>query len=87
MSVCSVIINKTFWIFFIFVLFNFLLAYSLKYIINFFYLRDGTTDVTRTLHFGDPTDFQKEAYTRVLKGQLTLGATVFPNKIKVSFIF
>lgn len=44
--------------------------------------KDGTTDVTRTLHFGDPTDFQKEAYTRVLKGQLTLGATVFPNKIK-----
>lgn len=43
---------------------------------------DGTTDVTRTLHFGNPTDFQKETYTRVLKGQLSLGATIFPTKIK-----
>uniref|UniRef100_A0A0K8TT40 Putative xaa-pro aminopeptidase n=1 Tax=Tabanus bromius TaxID=304241 RepID=A0A0K8TT40_TABBR len=43
---------------------------------------DGTTDVTRTLHFGTPTDFEKEAYTRVLKGQLTLAATIFPKKVK-----
>ncbi|EDV97544.1 xaa-Pro aminopeptidase ApepP [Drosophila grimshawi] len=43
---------------------------------------DGTTDVTRTFHFGNPTDFQKETYTRVLKGQLALGATVFPTKTK-----
>ncbi|KAH8307741.1 hypothetical protein KR044_011756 [Drosophila immigrans] len=43
---------------------------------------DGTTDVTRTLHFGQPTDFQKETYTRVLKGQLALGSTVFPTKVK-----
>lgn len=43
---------------------------------------DGTTDVTRTFHFGEPTDFQKETYTRVLKGQLALGATIFPTKIK-----
>lgn len=27
----------------------------------------GTTDVTRTLHLGEPTDEQKEAYTLVLK--------------------
>ena len=46
--------------------------------------RDGTTDVTRTFHFGTPTDFQCEAYTRVLKGQLTLGSTIFPAKVKVS---
>uniref|UniRef100_A0A1I8N275 Metallopeptidase family M24 n=1 Tax=Musca domestica TaxID=7370 RepID=A0A1I8N275_MUSDO len=44
--------------------------------------RDGTTDVTRTWHFGEPTDFQMETYTRVLKGQLALGATVFPKKVK-----
>ncbi|XP_013109085.1 xaa-Pro aminopeptidase ApepP isoform X1 [Stomoxys calcitrans] len=44
--------------------------------------KDGTTDVTRTLHFGEPTDFQMETYTRVLKGQLGLGATIFPNKVK-----
>ncbi|KAI8043290.1 xaa-Pro aminopeptidase ApepP [Drosophila gunungcola] len=43
---------------------------------------DGTTDVTRTLHFGEPTDFQREAYTRVLKGQLSFGSTVFPAKVK-----
>lgn len=44
--------------------------------------KDGTTDVTRTLHFGTPTDFQMETYTRVLKGQLTLGSTIFPKKVK-----
>lgn len=44
--------------------------------------RDGTTDVTRTIHFGTPTDFQKEAYTRVLKGQLSLASTIFPLKVK-----
>ncbi|KAH8333677.1 hypothetical protein KR059_002320, partial [Drosophila kikkawai] len=43
---------------------------------------DGTTDVTRTLHFGEPTDFEKEAYTRVLKGQLSLGSAVFPALVK-----
>jgi len=41
---------------------------------------DGTTDVTRTWHFGTPTDFQKEAFTRVLRGQLRISAMVFPNK-------
>ncbi|KAL1491213.1 hypothetical protein ABEB36_011846 [Hypothenemus hampei] len=44
--------------------------------------RDGTTDVTRTLHFGTPTDYEKECYTRVLKGQLQLASRVFPTKIK-----
>ena len=28
---------------------------------------DGTTDTTRTVHFGKPTEFEKEAYTRVQK--------------------
>ncbi|XP_037944861.1 xaa-Pro aminopeptidase ApepP [Teleopsis dalmanni] len=44
--------------------------------------KDGTTDVTRTFHFGKPTEFQKETYTRVLKGQLSFGATIFPAKVK-----
>ena len=35
------------------------------------------------MHFGVPTDFQMETYTRVLKGQITLAATIFPNKVKV----
>jgi len=44
--------------------------------------RDGTTDVTRTLSFGTPSAFQKECYTRVLKGQLGLCRAIFPNKTK-----
>ena len=40
---------------------------------------DGTTDITRTLHFGTPTDFQKEAYTLVLKGHIQLDKLVFPK--------
>lgn len=43
--------------------------------------KDGTTDVTRTMHFGTPTDYEKECFTRVLKGQIKLGTAVFPNKI------
>lgn len=40
---------------------------------------DGTTDTTRTLHFGTPTDFEKKAYTLVLKGNIALDMTVFPK--------
>ena len=29
--------------------------------------RDGTTDVTRTLHFGTPSEHEARCYTRVLK--------------------
>ncbi|CAK9290978.1 unnamed protein product [Gordionus sp. m RMFG-2023] len=42
---------------------------------------DGTTDVTRTFHFGSPTKFQKEVYTRVLMGSINLASLVFPNYI------
>jgi Xaa-Pro aminopeptidase len=31
---------------------------------------DGTTDTTRTLHFGTPTAEEVEAYTRVLQGHI-----------------
>uniref|UniRef100_A0A2P2I282 Xaa-Pro aminopeptidase 1-like n=1 Tax=Hirondellea gigas TaxID=1518452 RepID=A0A2P2I282_9CRUS len=41
--------------------------------------KDGTTDVTRTLHYGSPTEFQKEAYTRVLMGSIDLAKLVFPK--------
>lgn len=41
--------------------------------------RDGTTDVTRTLHFGKPTDAEREAYTLVLKGNIALDMAVFPK--------
>lgn len=40
---------------------------------------DGTTDVTRTMHFGDPTDFERESFTRVFKGQWQMGTLVFPK--------
>ncbi|XP_054978922.1 xaa-Pro aminopeptidase 2 [Sorex araneus] len=39
---------------------------------------DGTTDITRTVHWGTPTDFQKEAYTRVLMGNIDLSRLIFP---------
>ena len=40
---------------------------------------DGTTDTTRTLHFGEPTDMEREAYTLVLKGNIALELAVFPK--------
>ncbi|XP_064603094.1 xaa-Pro aminopeptidase 1-like isoform X2 [Liolophura sinensis] len=39
---------------------------------------DGTTDVTRTFHFGTPTDFEKEAYTLVLMGAIDLALLKWP---------
>lgn len=40
---------------------------------------DGTTDVTRTYHFGKPTDLEKTAFTLVLKGLIGLDSAVFPK--------
>lgn len=40
--------------------------------------RDGTTDVTRTIHFGTPNAFEKECFTRVLKGHIALDMAIFP---------
>jgi Xaa-Pro aminopeptidase len=45
---------------------------------------DGTTDTTRTVHFGNPTDWEKECYTRVLLGNLDLERVVWPNTWGVS---
>lgn len=44
--------------------------------------RDGTTDVTRTIHLGTPTQHEKECFTRVLKGMIGLAMAVFPDKTK-----
>ncbi|XP_053548036.1 xaa-Pro aminopeptidase 2 [Bombina bombina] len=41
---------------------------------------DGTTDITRTVHWGNPTDLEKEAYTRVLMGNIDLTTLVFPPR-------
>lgn len=65
----------------VFLLYNY---YILIYRYFFFYRnRDGTTDVTRTLHFGTPTDYQKECFTRVFKGQANLAMSKFPHKVLV----
>lgn len=40
---------------------------------------DGTTDTTRTLHFGQPTEMERKAYTLVLKGVIALDSAVFPK--------
>jgi Xaa-Pro aminopeptidase len=39
----------------------------------------GTTDVTRTVHLGVPSQEQKEWYTLVLKGHIALAQAVFPK--------
>ncbi|KAJ1679644.1 hypothetical protein EV182_001628 [Spiromyces aspiralis] len=40
---------------------------------------DGTTDVTRTCHFSEPTDWEKECFTRVLKAHIALDRAIFPT--------
>ncbi|KAM1802148.1 hypothetical protein ACFX11_033653 [Malus domestica] len=42
---------------------------------------DGTTDITRTVHFGEPTTRQKECFTRVLQGHIALDEAVFPENM------
>uniref|UniRef100_A0A8C5T8B4 Xaa-Pro aminopeptidase 1 n=1 Tax=Malurus cyaneus samueli TaxID=2593467 RepID=A0A8C5T8B4_9PASS len=44
--------------------------------------KDGTTDVTRTMHFGTPSAYEKECFTYVLKGHIAVSAAVFPNGTK-----
>ncbi|XP_076445429.1 xaa-Pro aminopeptidase 1-like isoform X2 [Babylonia areolata] len=38
-----------------------------------------TTDVTRTMHYGTPTDFMIECYTRVLMGSIDLADLIWPE--------
>lgn len=40
---------------------------------------DGTTDVTRTIHFGEVSQRMKDCYTLVLKGHIALARVVFPE--------
>ncbi|KAI8873809.1 Creatinase/aminopeptidase, partial [Ramicandelaber brevisporus] len=40
---------------------------------------DGTTDTTRTFHFGEPTAWERETFTRVLQGHIALDRAVFPE--------
>ena len=40
---------------------------------------DGTTDITRTIALGKPTAEQKDRFTRILKGHISLAMTRFPR--------
>lgn len=40
---------------------------------------DGTTDVTRTWHFGTPSPTEIRAFTRVLQGHITIDTSIFPQ--------
>lgn len=42
---------------------------------------DGTTDITRTMAIGDPTDQHKACYTRVLQGMIAISRARFPKGI------
>ncbi len=39
---------------------------------------DGTTDITRTVALGTPTEEERHDYTLVLKGHVTLASAIFP---------
>ncbi|GAM28212.1 hypothetical protein SAMD00019534_113880, partial [Acytostelium subglobosum LB1] len=43
--------------------------------------KDGTTDVTRTTHYGTPSQHEIDCYTRVLKGHIQLSIIKFPAKV------
>jgi Xaa-Pro aminopeptidase len=43
--------------------------------------RDGTTDVTRTVAVGPPTDEMRDRFTRVLKGHIAVATAVFPKGV------
>ncbi|HEY8592625.1 MAG TPA: aminopeptidase P family protein [Sphingomicrobium sp.] len=40
---------------------------------------DGTTDITRTVPIGEPTDEMRDRFTRVLKGHIAIATAVFPR--------
>jgi Xaa-Pro aminopeptidase len=42
---------------------------------------DGTTDITRTLAVGSPSEEMRERFTRVLRGHIAIARAVFPDGI------
>jgi Xaa-Pro aminopeptidase len=40
---------------------------------------DGTTDITRTVIVGEPTEEMRDRFTRVLKGHIAIATAVFPK--------
>ena len=45
---------------------------------------DGTTDITRTLAIGQPTDEMRDRFTRVLRGHIALATAIFPKGVRGS---
>jgi Xaa-Pro aminopeptidase len=43
--------------------------------------QDGTTDITRTIAIGPPTEEMRDRFTRVLKGHIALATSVFPKGV------
>ncbi|NUT00149.1 MAG: aminopeptidase P family protein [Sphingomonas sp.] len=41
--------------------------------------RDGTTDITRTVVIGEPTQEMRDRFTRVLKGHIAVATAIFPK--------
>ncbi|KAF8598400.1 Creatinase/aminopeptidase [Ceratobasidium sp. AG-I] len=41
--------------------------------------KDGTCETTRTVHFGNPSEEQCEAFTGVLKGHIAIDSAIFPQ--------
>ena len=41
---------------------------------------DGTTDITRTIAVGKPTEEMRDRFTRVLKGHIAIATAIFPEK-------
>lgn len=50
---------------------------------NYFIFKGGTTDVTRTVHFGTPRQIEKEVYTRLLKGCIDIASVTFKEGYKL----
>jgi Xaa-Pro aminopeptidase len=45
---------------------------------------DGTTDITRTVAVGEPTQEMRDRFTRVLKGHIAIATAVFPKGVRGS---
>src|SRR3954465_8316806 len=45
---------------------------------------DGTTDITRTVPIGQPTEEMRDRFTRVLKGHIAIATAVFPKDTRGS---
>ena len=41
--------------------------------------QDGTTDITRTVPIGEPTDEMRDRFTRVLQGHIAIATALFPK--------